>query len=513
MKRNGTRAGIRFGWAVGLPLAGLVLAAGLPGGLAGVSARAADLGPPPAPAQTALDRYIAKADPSFDWALVKTLPGQGYKTYILKMHSQTWRGKAEVDRPVWEHWVTIVEPDKIDHAETSFLNIGGGDNKGDAPGAAPDRLSQLALDSGTVTAEVGQVPNQPLYFTDTPKAGRVEDDLVAYSRVKFMKTGDEEWPVRLAMVKSAVRAMDAVQQFLKSPEHKAAAGRSLEPASFVVSGASKRGWTTWLTGVEDPRVVAIIPLVIDALNSQAITRHHYQAYGFFSRALEDYFKHGIFPDKIGTPEYEKALNIEDPYVYRNRERMKIPKFMINAAGDEFFLPDNAQFYYADMPEEKRIRYAPNCKHNMAGSDVRESLTAFYMSVLNKTPRPEYSWKMEPDGSIAARCMENPLEVKLWHATNPNARDFRLDQIGKAWTSEPLAQANVDVEDDDDRLYVGRVRVPTKGYTAYFVEFTFDSGGKYPFKFTTPVRVSPDKLPFEFPKPGEPAKLEEIKKEK
>ena len=60
------------------------------------------------------------------------------------------------------------------------------------------------------------------------------------------------------MTKAAVRAMDTATEFL------AKEGVRLE--KFVVSGASKRGWTTWTTGVVDKRVVAIAPLVIDMLN-------------------------------------------------------------------------------------------------------------------------------------------------------------------------------------------------------------------------------------------------------
>ncbi len=266
---------------------------------------------------------------------------------------------------------------------TAFLYIGGGSNRDDAPKSAPQRSVELALGTGTIVADLGMVPNQPLYFTDSKDKGRSEDDLIAYSRVRYMQSRDETWLVRLAMVKSGIRAMDAVQQFTAST-----AGGGLKIAKFVVAGGSKRGWTTWLVGVEDPRVVAIIPLVIDALNSEVITRHHFEAYGFFSPALKDYVNHKLFPDKVGTPEYRAVLAIEDPYNYRHRERLKMPKFLINASGDQFFLPDNSQFYFADLPEEKYLRYVPNAKHNLEGSDARESLQAFYQSVLDGKPRPE-----------------------------------------------------------------------------------------------------------------------------
>ncbi|NDD65408.1 MAG: PhoPQ-activated pathogenicity, partial [Acidobacteria bacterium] len=247
------------------------------------------------------------------------------------------------------------------------------------------------------------------------------------------------------------------------------------------------GWTAWLVGAVDKRVIAIAPMVIDALNSEAITRHHFEVYGFFSSALNDYVNHGLFPHKIGTPEYHSVLAIEDPFNYRHRKSLRMPKFMINASGDEFFLPDNSQFYFKELPAEKLIRYVPNAKHNLAGSDALESLIAFYQSVITDHPRPRFSWRKESDGALIVTPKDRPKEVKLWQATNAGARDFRLDVIGKAYTSSPLRA-------ESDGSYIGRVPKPASGYTAFFVELIYDSGGRYPFKFTTEISVTPDVPP-------------------
>ena len=434
--------------------------------------------------ETALDRYIAKPDPNYSWKLMKTLPGEGYTGYIVELTSQSWRSAAEVDRPVWKHWLTIVKPDKPAGGK-AMLFVGGGNNKDAMPATIPERTLSFALETKTVVAELGMVPNQPLSFADSKDKARYEDDLIAYSRVKQMETKDDTWLVRLAMVKSGVRAMDAVQEFLMSKE---AGGIKVD--EFVVSGGSKRGWTTWLMAVVDKRVIAIMPLVIDALNSEAITRHHFEAYGFFSPSLNDYVNHKLFPDKIGTPEYQYILSIEDAYNYRNRERLKIPKYLVNASGDQFFLPDNSQFYFGELKGEKYLRYVPNAKHNLAGTDARESMLAFYQAILSNKRRPEFSWKKEKDGSLIVKVKDKPAEVKLWKATNPKARDFRVDTIGNAYTSTPLTEQRPGV-------YVGKVEKPAQGYTAFFVELTYASGGKYPFKFTTEVSVVPDVLPFNF----------------
>ena len=432
--------------------------------------------------ETALDRYVAKPDSSYAWELVNTIDGEGYTGYVLDLTSQTWRSEGEVDRPIWKHWLTIIKPDGTT-IDTAMLYIGGGSNRDEAPTAVSQRSLDMALGTGSVVADLGMVPNQPLFFADSRNHGRSEDDLIAYSRVKFIMTGDEEWLARLPMVKSGVRAMDAMQEFLITE-----AGGGLEIEDFVVAGGSKRAWTTWLVGAVDERVVAIIPLVIDALNTEEITRHHYAAYGFFSRSLGDYVRHGLYPHKLGSPEFAAILRIEDPYMYRDRERLKIPKFVINASGDQYFLPDNSNFYFAGLPEEKYLRYVPNARHNLRGSDARESMLAFYESILQGRSRPKFSWEMKQDESIVVTIQDRPREVNLWQATNPDARDFRLDTIGSVWTSTPLAAQK-------SGIYVGQVGKPAQGFTAFFVELVYDSGGKFPFKFTTDVSIVPDVLPF------------------
>jgi len=257
-----------------------------------------------------------------------------------------------------------------------------------------------------------------------------------------------------------------------------------------VAGGSKRGWTTWLTSAVDRRVVAVVPIVIDMLNLERSFEHHYRVYGFFAPAVRDYESAGIM-DWMGQPRYRELMKIVEPYEYR--ERLSMPKFMINAAGDEFFLPDSSQFYFDQLPGEKHVRYVPNTGHSLARSDARESMVAFYDAVLRNRTRPEYSWRFAADGNIELTTAMQPSEVRLWQVTNPKGRDFRLATIGTAWTSSPLQPV-------EGNTYTAKVSPPPSGFRAYFIEMTFPSGGKFPYKFTTGVRVAPDKLPHEVYKP-------------
>ncbi len=440
--------------------------------------------------ETALDRYLANGDDSYRWQLLETVAGDGYTTYVIDMVSQTWRTKADVDRPVWKHWLVIVKPDEVKY-DTALLFIDGGSNNGGPPSKADGLATALAVGTNSVVADLKMIPNQPLIFHgDGTK--RVEDDLIGYTWAQFLKTGDETWPARLPMVKAAVRAMDTVQTFLKEER----AGE-LDIENFVVAGGSKRGWTTWLTGAVDDRVTAIIPIVIDVLNMGQSMQHHHDAYGFWAPAVWDYVRHDLM-DKAGTPEYDALLTISDPFRYRHR--LTMPKYIVNAANDQFFLPDSSQFYYNKLRGEKRLRYTPNAGHSLKGSTALQDVQAYYHAILENVPRPEYDWTLQNDGSIRVTTEQKPSKVLLWQATNKRARDFRLEVVGrKSYVSSPL-------EPEADGSYIARVEEPKAGFTAFFVELTFDSGLPHPFVFTTQVRVVPDVLPHE----GEPLGTKRLK---
>src|SRR6266542_5037664 len=319
--------------------------------------------PAPAGVKTALDKYVEAPDPSYKYELVGKTQGAGYTTFILKMTSQTWRSTAEIDRNVWWHWMIMVKPDEVKNSK-SLLYISGGNNNSAAPKDADQQIIQIATATKSVVTELRMIPNQPLTFSDDKKP-RVEDEFIAYTWDKFLKTGDELWPARLPMTKAAVRAMDTVIAFCGSE-----AGGATKIDGFVVAGGSKRGWTTWTTAAVDKRVVAIVPLVIDLLNMEKSFEHHYRVYGFFAPSVKDYEEAG-FMDQQGTPGYYKLMNIEEPYSYR--DRLTMPKFLINAAGDQFFLPDSSRYYFDDLKGEKYLRYIPNADHSLRNSDSRESM--------------------------------------------------------------------------------------------------------------------------------------------
>ena len=175
------------------------------------------------------------------------------------------------------------------------------------------------------------MPNQPLY------GGKVEDALIAHTFVQYLKTGDETWPLLFPMTKSAVRAMDAVTAFVKQENGEAIEG-------FVVSGISKRGWTTWLTGAADPRVKGIVPMVFDSLNMGEQMKHQKETWGSYSEQIDDYSRLNL-PDRMDTERGRELISMVDPYVYR--KQLTMPKLLMLGTNDRYWTVDAANYYYQE----------------------------------------------------------------------------------------------------------------------------------------------------------------------
>jgi len=424
--------------------------------------------------------YVLADDPEFKYEIVHTAKKDAYTYYVMRMTSQRWLTTNEVNETEWWHWVSMVVPDNYQYT-TGMMWIGGGSND-DAMPTEPDGLIlNVATATKSVVAQIHNIPFQPLVFKgDT--VHRYEDAIIAYGWRKFLEGGardeDVKWLSRLPMTNAAVAGLDVVQDVIKKSNH-------TEIKNFVVAGASKRGWTTWTTGAVDRRVVAIVPIVIDLLNVVPSFQHHWRNYGSWAPAINDYVNEGIM-DWMGSKEFDRLLEIVEPYSYK--ERYSMPKLLINASGDEFFLPDSWKFYWNDLPGEKHLMYVPNSGHDVSKSDALQNLTAFYASVLDNTPRPNYTWELSGNVfKINTDPINKPTSIKLWQAHNSEKRDFRIDEFGPKWTSS-------DVPVNDNGTYEITLSSPEKGWRGYFVELTY--AGKIPFKVTTGVEVLPRTYPFE-----------------
>ena len=162
--------------------------------------------------QSDLDAYVHSDDASFKYVIKQVKEFDEYFIYSIKMNSQNFLQKKDVNQTVWSHWLTVIEPKKV-KVETSLLVIGAGDTNDPLP-KTQNELIQLALASNSIVGELRAIPNQPLKFSDE-SFPRWEDAIIAYTWNKFFLTGDSRWPARMAMTKSAIAAMDTIQIVFK----------------------------------------------------------------------------------------------------------------------------------------------------------------------------------------------------------------------------------------------------------------------------------------------------------
>lgn len=430
------------------------------------------------------EAYLEAIDPAYEYELNHTISGDGYTGYVIRMVSQEWLTSEIVSETSWWHWLTIIVPDQVDH-DTALLGIGGGSVNTEMPTSANDVSINTALATNSIVVNLHNIPFQPIRFLDDDRLEeRYEDDLIAYGWRQFLEGGakDEDaiWLSRLPMTKAAIRAMDTVTEFM-SIEH------NLIVDKFVVFGGSKRGWTTWTTAIFDDRVVAIAPAVIDLLNMIPSFEHHWQAYGEWSPAIKEYEDEWIMNWQY-SEEYTRLRELVDPYSYL--DRLIIPKYIINAASDEFFLPDSWQFYWDDLMGDKYLRYIPNSGHSLSDTDAAISVAAFHYHIINDLPIPSFDWSIS-DNTFEINLDPDhlPDEILLWNAHNRDGRDFRLYVIDRIWVAEQI-------EISDSGQIAVSLQTPENGFTAWFVEATYNADTTLPLKLTTGVVVTPNEYPFE-----------------
>lgn len=449
--------------------------------------------PAPADYRNSIDAYVAARDRAFEWRAVERVLRDGYETVLIDMTSQRWLTKKQVDRRVWRHRLILNIPDQLHASDIAFLYINGGSNTETPQRASRDLASQIALTTGSLVAELRHVPNQPLVFHEDG-IPRYEDDLIGYAWGQYLQSGDPTWLPRNAMVKSAVRAMDVISEFML--KHRDGDHRINQ---FVVGGGSKRGWTTWLTGAMDERVVAVVPIVIDVLNVDVSMRHHFAAYGYWAPSIGDYVNHGIM-QMMGKGDLKQIYDLVDPLRYV--KRLDMPQFVVNASGDQFFLPDSTRFYWDHLLDRKYLRYVPNTDHSLSNSDGGESIAAFHYAITRNRELPEISWHYRNDQEVDVTFGTVPDSITLWQATNENFRDFRIETFGPNY--QATARDTTALEPGSSRRY--RVETPTIGWRAWYLEMSYDIGFVRPLKLSTEIRVTPDTLPFEKKAPNLPTSI-------
>ena len=413
-----------------------------------------------------LDKYIRQGDASYNWVKRRegSLAGGTYVELILT--SQTWHGE------VWKHQLFIFRPKELGRPSQAMLMVSGGiwrDELQQPAKSTDDKLPGEALMLATAAnrlkapvAMLLQVPRQPSF------GGMVEDQLISYTFEQYLKTQDATWPLLLPMVKSTVRAMDAVQAYAKT-------NWQLDIQHFTLTGASKRGWTTWLTAAVDSRVNAIAPMVIDVLNMGPQMKHQVTTWGRFSEKLSDYTDRGI-QRHMATPAGKALREIVDPYSYRLR--LTQPKLILLGTNDRYWPLDALNLYWPGLEGEKHVLYVPNKGHSLGDPErVVGSICALHRQAAGEMTLPKLNWDLHNgDQRVSLEVRSNPpaQNVLAWVATSPT-KDFR----DARWQSFPTHA--------DEGAHRFSRALPGSGYLAMFGEAVYEAGG-LPYFLSTNVKI-------------------------
>ena len=450
-----------------LRIALLTIVAGLPQVLQGQQPAATAPAAAKTTQQGALAKYVAAEDPSYAWKQRRESRIGATKVTELILTSQHWQGQP------WKHQLYLLKPASWNGTTSHallFITGGSWQAEYEQPATVAENelpkealiLAAVAERMQTPVAVLRQVPNQPLF------GDRYEDAIIALTFKRYLETNDDSWPLLLPMAKSAVRAMDATQEFALN-------NWSSKLKTFTITGASKRGWTTWLTGAVDPRATAIAPMVIDMLNMPRQMKHQKATWGDFSHEIGDYTELNL-QDQLDTPGGKRLQQIVDPYTYRNV--LVQPKLILLGTNDPYWPLDALNLYWDDLTGPKYILYLPNNRHGL-NDYVRmiATLSALHRSVIDQAPLPDLKWGYSAEGTgvnLTISASPAPAKVNIWRASS-TTRDFRQAK----WSSVEAPRAG------DSFSY--QLASPASGYEALFGEAVFGEG-EQAFYLSTNLRI-------------------------
>ncbi|EJW6641486.1 PhoPQ-regulated protein [Salmonella enterica subsp. enterica serovar Infantis] len=429
------------------------------------------------------DYRISLTSLPLDYSLLEKKQRPGVMLQRFNLNSQTWSPQGVVSPERWQNGVDIYIPDSAREKNALVVINNGSNNNGSGTPVAPtnfneEELSRIAIATRTVVISVSNVPNQVLSYqgVTTPLG---EDNSVAYSWKLFI--GDthkyQDASLHIPMAASVSQAFRLAKKELTQQNIN----------KFIVTGASKRGWAAWLTALSDLDVGAVVPFAMDLLNTQKSLEHMYQSYGKnWPVAFYPYYNQGI-DQQVGTDKFARLMRLEDPLTYLNTDmgdRLKIDKYIINASGDDFYVPDNSHFYYGLLPGSKSLRVVPNSTHNGILSVAEQSLITFVNRFQEKQKLPEITENVQSRGDgkkeLVVNFSEKPVAILQWTARNPAARDFRYACDIK-YNSVPVSLAT-----GDNTLSIS-LTTPDSGWQATYIEATFTDG----YVATTQVYITPD----------------------
>ena len=396
----------------------------------------------------ALNDYVNAVEPEYGWYEVSNSSFTtlfGGQAHVLNVTSQRWLESSKASGPngeLWTHQVVVIIPKggaKPGNINVAYLTGGCNENANVVPKKTDEDIlvaDELTRSTGSIGIVVFQIPNCPIVFPSDPTAKRrTEDAVLAYAWYEYLNdpTHNATWFPRLPMAKGAFQCMRAAEEFL-------AASSLIEPSqqqshSWLVAGASKRGWTTWMVGsvtcAACPKIAAIAPLVPVVPDIAKEMHSQIRSYGGWTFAFQDYYVLNLTA-KLNSDIFQRGMAIINPISYLDRLK-EIPKLVVLSSDDEFLQFDWTAIWLDELPGETHLQIADNAEHSLATGlpEVLSTLSVFVRSLSSEGggTRPTFEQEYNAStGAITVRIPEGVAhgKVVLRHAETLQSvrRDFR-----------------------------------------------------------------------------------------
>ncbi len=334
----------------------------------------------------------------------------------------------------WHHRLSIYVPEKMLHQEGLMLVNGGINQPIDTEEKDPyDNkylflfYAYLARQTHSIIVELKDIPNQYLRLDDG--VDRKEDDLLAHNWRQFMEhPNSPTYPLLFPMAKATSIALDAVVSAAEKIGFEA-------PTHYVLTGISKRGWSSWLTLLEDKRIVALVTAVNEILDVENTAKFIKKSIQYWPDAFKDYVNAQI-PEYLGSSPFKKLMSMTDPYGYINhpryQQRFTLPKYLIRTSGDDFYTPDCQNQLFKTMPGENYVRVLPNQGHRLSGTQYLFALKDFYSTFIRQKAIPKISESFFNDQLSHVAFDQPAKKITLWRAHNPSRpgqSHYDINKIG------------------------------------------------------------------------------------
>jgi PhoPQ-activated pathogenicity-related protein len=394
-----------------------------------------------------LSAYVNTKDDAFRWELGSKSLAAGSLRFELALVSQAWQGT------LWKHSLMVVVPPREQTVAPNAAMLFLGKDMG--PGETPESAARTA---GIVCVMMDGIPNAGLF-------GLPEGQLMRHAERQYMATGDPAWMPLCPMVKSVVRAMDAVAALTT-------AELAVPVTRFIVLGHSKRGVTAWLAAATDRRVVGIVPMGADLLNLPA----QFAAWPRLRTILL------AEPDQMSRESGRRILTVMDPYQYRRH--LAIPKLNVSGSNDPAYPTAGVNLFWDGLPEPKWLLYVPNRGHNEPSDPRTAPATyAFARAVATGKELPRVASTFEEfSGTRIIRLRlttaVSAQSAQLWTAHGPS-RDLHAAR----WEPRPMQSTG-----QDSLSFQAEVERPDATCLGAFSAVTFAERGSS-YVLTTTMHLS------------------------